>query len=153
MYVQPFCLGRSPADVAGKSFLSFSFFVVFSNVFLSVTSNFSYLFNSSSTFKYIVGLSLQSEIPHCILCTVLGKLGSLYAKSVGLRRASNRWLCSSRGICKWWVFMVGCQNPSFQWCFMGSKRVEDDLNTFKGLSLTASVLPEHRLQGCSPLSK
>ena len=31
------------------------------------------------------------------------------------------------------------------------RRFGGDLNTFKGLSLTASVLPVHRPQGCSPL--
>ena len=33
----------------------------------------------------------------------------------------------------------------------GRRRFGGDLNTFKGLSLTASVLPVHRPQGCSPL--
>lgn len=77
-----FYLGSSPDGVAGKSFLSIFFFffvvVVLSNIFISVPSNFRCLFNSSSTFKYIVGLSLQSEIPLCILCTVLGKLNGEY---------------------------------------------------------------------------
>lgn len=33
----------------------------------------------------------------------------------------------------------------------GWERSGDDLNTFKGLSLTASVLLVRRLQGCCPL--
>lgn len=33
----------------------------------------------------------------------------------------------------------------------GRKSFGGDLNTFIGLSLTASVLPVHRPQGCSPL--
>lgn len=95
-----FYLERSSADVAGKSFLVF-FLVVLSNFFPCVPSTFPYFFNSSSTFKYIVGLSLQSEIPLHILCTVLGKFESLHAKSVGLRRATNRRLCNSQVVCKW----------------------------------------------------
>ena len=64
MYVQPF--DREIADLI--------FFLVFFFFFNFRTLNFSQLFNSSSTFKYIVGLSLKIEIRLCILCTVSLKL-------------------------------------------------------------------------------
>lgn len=42
-------------------------------------------------------------------------------------------------------------HPRGRGCKKVGRGSGDDLNTFKGLSLTASVLPVHRLQGCSPL--
>lgn len=71
VYVQPFAWKGAQLMSPVKVFSAFFFFfVVLLKIFLSVPSNLPYLFNSSSTFKYIVGLSLQSEIPLCILCTV-----------------------------------------------------------------------------------
>lgn len=82
VYVQPLAWEGARLIDAGKSFLSFCFFVVISNVFfLSEPSVFPSWFNSSSTFKYIVGLSLRSETPLYFLCTVFGTLGSVCAGS------------------------------------------------------------------------
>ena len=62
--------GNCWSDVAFFFFLVFFYFLFF----YFRTLNFSQLFNSSSTFKYIVGLSLKIEIRLCILCTVSLKL-------------------------------------------------------------------------------
>lgn len=80
-----FWLGGCWLDVASTDSFSLSIFFPFSCFFLFFlfffftflnfrTLKFSQLINSSSTFKYIVGLSLKIEIWLCILCTVSLKL-------------------------------------------------------------------------------
>lgn len=114
-----FWLGNCWSDVASN--VSLFFFLSF--YFYFRTLNFSQLFNSSSTFKYIVGLSLKIEIRLCILCTVSLNLCTAVAvhqvcRSAGrVRRVAclgrKRWQCSwRRRACKWLVCMSGASRLS-----------------------------------------
>ena len=72
-----FWQGNCWLDVASNACFFFFLNLFFFNHFC--TLNFSQLFNSSSTFKYIVGLSLKIEIWLCILYTVFLKLRTAIA--------------------------------------------------------------------------
>lgn len=63
--------GNCWSDEASNALFFDFFFLVFSYF---RTLKFSQIFNSSSTFKYIIGLSLKTKIWLCILCTVSIKL-------------------------------------------------------------------------------